>query len=158
MAISVGDQAPDFTLKRKAGDMIDVSLADYKGKKNVVLLFFPLAYTSVCTDELCSVSGGLSDYEGLNAEVLGISVDSPFVQEAWADASDIKVPLLSDFNKDVCQAYGCVHEDLLGFKGVAKRSAFVIDKEGAVRFVSISEDAGVVPDFDAIKSCLATLN
>ena len=158
MALSVGDQAPDFTLKRKAGDLIDVSLAEYKGKKNVVLLFFPLAYTSVCTDELCSVSGGLSDYEGLNAEVLGISVDSPFVQEAWAEASDIKVPLLSDFNKDVCQAYGCMYEDLLGFKGVAKRSAFVIDKEGTVRFVSISEDAGVVPDFDAIKSCLATLN
>jgi peroxiredoxin len=158
MALSVGDQAPDFTLKRKAGDLIDVSLAEYKGKKNVVLLFFPLAYTSVCTDELCSVSGGLSDYEGLNAEVLGISVDSPFVQEAWAEASDIKVPLLSDFNKDVCQAYGCMYEDLLGFKGVAKRSAFVIDKEGAVRFVSISEDAGVVPDFDAIKSCLSTLN
>lgn len=158
MAIAVGDQAPGFTLKRKAGDLIDVSLADYKGKKNVVLLFVPLAFTSVCTDELCSVSGGLNDYEGLDAEVLGISVDSPFTQEAWADANDIKVALLSDFNKDVCQSYGCMYEDLLGFKGVAKRSAFVIDKEGVVRFVSISDDAAVVPDFDAIKSCLSSLN
>ena len=158
MAIAVGDQAPGFTLKRKAGDLIDVSLADYKGKKNVVLLFVPLAFTSVCTDELCSVSGGLNDYEGLDAEVLGISVDSPFTQEAWADANDIKVALLSDFNKDVCRAYGCMYEDLLGFKGVAKRSAFVIDKEGVVRFVSISDDAAVVPDFGAIKSCLSSLN
>lgn len=158
MAISVGDQAPGFTLKRKAGDLIDISLADYKGKKNVVLLFFPLAFTSVCTDELCSVSGELSDYEGLDAEVLGISVDSPFVQEAWANSSDIKFPLLSDFNKDVCQAYGSMYQDLLGFKGVAKRSAFVIDKEGVVRFVSVSEDVTVLPDFGAIKSCLSSLN
>jgi glutaredoxin-dependent peroxiredoxin len=158
MALSIGDQAPGFTLKRKAGDLVDVSLADYKGKKNVVLLFVPLAYTSVCTDELCSVSGGLSDYEGLDAEVLAISVDSPFAQEAWAEASNISVPLLSDFNKDVCQAYGCMFEDLLGFKGVAKRSAFVIDKEGVVRFAAVSDDAGEVPDFDAIKSCLSGLN
>ena len=157
MAISVGDQAPGFTLKRKVGDLSDVSLSDYKGSKNVVLLFVPLAYTSVCTDELCSVSGGLNDYEGLGAEVLAISVDSPFAQEAWAEASDIKVPLLSDFNKDVCQAYGCMYEDLLGFKGVAKRSAFVIDKEGVVRFASVSEDAGVVPDFEAVKACLSSL-
>jgi peroxiredoxin len=158
MAISVGDQAPGFTLKRKDGDLSDVSLSGYKGSKNVVLLFVPLAYTSVCTDELCSVSGGLNDYEGLGAEVLAISVDSPFAQEAWAEASDIKVPLLSDFNKDVCQAYGCMYEDLLGFKGVAKRSAFVIDKEGVVRFASVSEDAGVVPDFEAVKACLSSLN
>jgi peroxiredoxin len=158
MAISVGDQAPGFTLKRKAGDLVDVSLADYKGSKNVVLLFVPLAYTSFCTDELCSVSGGLNDYEGLNAEVLAISVDSSFAQEAWAAQSDIKVPLLSDFNKEVCQSYGCMYEDLLGFKGVAKRSAIVIDKEGVVRFVSVSDDAKVVPDFEAIKSCLSSLN
>jgi peroxiredoxin len=107
---------------------------------------------------LCSVSGGLNDYEGLNAEVLAISVDSSFAQEAWAAQSDIKVPLLSDFNKEVCQSYGCMYEDLLGFKGVAKRSAIVIDKEGVVRFVSVSDDAKVVPDFEAIKSCLSSLN
>ena len=158
MPVNVGDQEPDFTMKRKTDDGLDdVSLADYKGKQNVVLLFVPLAYTSVCTDELCSVSGGLSEYEGLNAQVLGISVDSPFAQEAWAKDSNISVPLLSDFNKTVCDAYGCKYEDLLGFEGVAKRSAFVIDKEGVVRFASISEDAGVVPDFDAVKACLGGL-
>ena len=158
MAINVGDQAPDFTLKRKVGDLEDVSLADYKGEKNVVLLFVPLAYSGPCTEELCSVSGGLSDYEGRDAEVLAISVDSPFAQEAWAKDSDINVPLISDFNKEVCQAYGCMHEELLGFKGVAKRSAFVIDKDGVVRFVSVSDDASVLPDFEAIKSCLSELN
>ena len=158
MAISVGDQAPGFTLKRKAGDLSDVSLSDYRGSKNVLLLFVPLAYSAPCTDELCSVSGGLNDYESLGAEVLAISVDSPFAQEAWAEASDIKVTLLSDFNKDVCQTYDCMHEDLLGFKGVAKRSAFVIDKKGIVRFASVSDDASVFPDFDAIKACLSSLN
>jgi peroxiredoxin len=158
MSVNVGDQAPDFTLKRKTDDGLDdVSLADYRGKQNVVLLFVPLAFTSVCTDELCSVSGGLNEYEGLNAQVLGISVDSPFVQEAWAKDSGITLPLLSDFNKEVCDAYGCMYEDLLGFKGVAKRSAFVIDKDGVVRFVSVSEDAGLVPDFDAVKACLNDL-
>jgi len=157
MALSVGDQAPGFTLKRKAGDMVDVSLSDYKGKKNVVLLFVPLAYSSPCTDELCSVSGGLNEYEALDAEVLAISVDSPFAQEAWAEASNITVPLLSDFNKEVCQAYGAMFEELLGFKGVAKRSAFVIDKEGVVKFAAVADDAGEFPDFDAVKACLSGL-
>jgi peroxiredoxin len=156
---NVGDQAPDFTLKRKTADGLDdVSLADYKGKQNVVLLFVPLAYTSVCTDELCSVSGGLSEYEGLNAQVLAISVDSPFAQEAWAKDSNITLPLLSDFNKEVCGSYGCQYDDLLGFKGVAKRSAFVVDKDGVIRFASVSDDAGVLPDFDAVKACLNGLN
>lgn len=159
MSVSVGDQAPGFSLKQKTEEGLDdVSLADFKGKQNVVLLFVPLAYTSVCTDELCSVSGGLSEYEGLNAKVLGISVDSPFSQEAWAKENSITVPLLSDFNKEVCDAYGCKFEDLLGFKGVAKRSAFVIDKEGVVRFVSVSDDPQVLPDFSAVKECLASLN
>ena len=158
MALSVGDQAPDFTLKHKGDELGDVSLADYKGKKNVVLLFVPFAFTGVCTDELCSVSGGLSDYEGLDAEVLGISVDNPFAQEAWAKANDINIKLLSDFNKAASKAYGCLYEDFIGFAGVAKRSAFVIDKDGVVKYASISDDAGVVPDFDAIKSCLSGLN
>lgn len=99
MSLSVGDQAPGFTLKRKHADGLDdVSLSDYAGQKNVVVLFFPLAYTSVCTDEMCSVSQGLDAYDNLNAQVLGISVDSPFAQEAWANANDITIPLLSDFN------------------------------------------------------------
>ena len=158
MDISVGDRAPDFTLKSKSGDMEDISLSDYRDEKNVVILFFPLAYTGVCTDEMCSVSGGLADYDALNAQVLGISVDSPFAQEAWAKENDITIPLLSDFNKEVSAAYGSQFEDLIGFKGVAKRSAFVVDKSGVVRFASVSDDPTELPDFDAIKACLQALS
>lgn len=158
MGITVGDRAPDFTLKSKSGDdMKDISLSDYEGRKNVVILFFPLAYTGVCTDEMCLVSGGLADYDALDAQVLGISVDSPFAQEAWAEKNDIAFPLLSDFNKEVSAAYGAQFEELLGFRGVAKRSAFVIDKTGIVRFASVSDDPKVLPDFDAIKARLAEL-
>lgn len=159
MGITVGDQAPDFTLKSKSGDdMNDISLSDYRDSKNVVILFFPLAYTSVCTDEMCSVSGGLADYDALDAQVLGISVDSPFAQEAWAEKEGITIPLLSDFNKEVSAAYGSQFEDLIGFKGVAKRSAFVVDKSGVVRFASVSDDPTELPDFDAIKACLQALS
>ena len=159
MGITVGDQAPDFTLKSKSGDdMNDISLSDYRDSKNVVILFFPLAYTGVCTDEMCSVSGGLADYDALDAQVLGISVDSPFAQEAWAKENDITIPLLSDFNKEVSAAYGSQFEDLIGFKGVAKRSAFVVDKSGVVRFASVSDDPTELPDFDAIKACLQALS
>ena len=159
MGINVGDQAPDFTLKSKSGDdMNDISLSDYRDSKNVVILFFPLAYTGVCTEEMCSVSGGLADYDALDAQVLGISVDSPFAQEAWAKENDITIPLLSDFNKEVSAAYGSQFEDLLGFKGVAKRSAFVVDKSGVVRFASVSDDPTELPDFDAIKACLQALS
>lgn len=158
MGLKIGDKAPGFTLKQKTADGLkDVSLSDFQGKKNVVILFFPLVYTSVCTDEMCSVSQGLADYEGLNAQVLGISVDSPFAQEAWAKANNITAPLLSDFNKEVSAAYGSQFEALIGFKGVAKRSAFVVDKAGVVRFASVSDDPKVVPDFDAIKACLKSL-
>ena len=159
MGITVGDQAPDFTLKSKSGDdMNDISLSDYRDSKNVVILFFPLAYTGVCTEEMCSVSGGLADYDALDAQVLGISVDSPFAQEAWAKENDISIPLLSDFNKEVSAAYGSQFEDLIGFKGVAKRSAFVVDKSGVVRFASVSDDPTELPDFDAIKACLQALS
>ncbi len=158
MGTTVGDQAPDFTLKSKSGDMEDISLSDYRDNKNVVILFFPLAYTGVCTDEMCSVSGGLADYDALDAQVLGISVDSPFAQEAWAKENDITIPLLSDFNKEVSAAYGSQFEDLIGFKGVAKRSAFVVDKSGVVRFASVSDNPAELPDFDAIKSCLQALS
>ncbi|MDE2697960.1 MAG: redoxin domain-containing protein [Gemmatimonadota bacterium] len=159
MGITVGDQAPDFTLKSKSGDdMNDISLSDYRDNKNVVILFFPLAYTGVCTDEMCSVSSGLADYDALDAQVLGISVDSPFAQEAWAEKEGITIPLLSDFDKEVSAAYGSQFEDLIGFKGVAKRSAFVVDKSGVVRFASVSDDPTELPDFDAIKACLQALS
>ncbi len=157
MGINVGDRAPDFTLKSKRGDLEDIALSSFRGNRNVVLLFFPLAYTSVCTDEMCSVSGGLAEYDNLNAQVLAISVDSPFAQEAWADQNNISIPLLSDFNKEVSAAYGAQYQDLLGFIGVAKRAAFVVDKEGIVRYAEVSEDATVLPDFDAVKRCLSAI-
>ena len=155
MTVAVGDRAPDFTLKN--ADLEEVSLSSMRGK-NVVVLFFPLAFTSVCTEEFCGVSASIDDYKGLDAEILGISVDSPFSLQAWAEKEGITIQLLSDFNKEVSDAYGSQYEDLLGFRGVAKRSAFVVDKEGVVRFASVSEDAKVVPDFAAIKGCLESLN
>lgn len=155
MSLQVGDKAPDFTLKD--AQMNDVRLGDQL-HHNVVLLFVPLAFTSVCTAELCEVSSGLNAYKDLDALVFGISVDSPFSLKAWADKEGISIPLLSDFNRGVSAAYGAQYDELLGFEKVAKRSAFVIDKEGVVRLAEVSEDAKVVPDFEKIKGCLASLS
>ena len=154
MAIHPGDPAPDFTLKNT--DLEEVTLSSLRGR-NVVLLFVPLAFTGVCTQELCEISQGISAYSDLDAEVLGISVDSPFAQKAWAEQEGISIPLLSDFNREVCAAYGARYDDLLGLVGVAKRSAFVIDREGIVRYASVSDDAKVLPDFEAVKACLGSL-
>ena len=157
MAIATGTKAPDFTLKSKNEEgLADVALSDNFGKSSTVLLFFPLAFTSVCQDELCSIRDSLADYEGLNAQVYGISVDSPFSQVAFAQANGgFKFPLLSDFNKDVSAAYDVLFEYLLGFKGVSKRSAFVIDKDGTVVYSESSDDPKQLPDFEAIKAALA---
>ncbi len=155
MALQVGDSAPKFTLKNT--DLEDVSL-DAQLDQNVVILFVPLAFTGVCTAELCDISQGINSYEELGARVLGISVDSPFALKNWAEKEGINIPLLSDFNREVSAAYGAQYEELLGLKGVAKRSAFVIDKGGVVRYASVSEDAKVLPDFEAIKACLQDLN
>jgi peroxiredoxin len=156
MAIKVGDKAPGFSLPNTKREQ--VSLESFKGKSNVVLLFVPLAFTGVCTAELCEISAGLGSYQSLNAEVLGLSVDSPFSLGAWAEKEKITIPLLSDFNKEVSAAYGAQYADLIGLKGVAKRSAFVIDKQGIIRFASVSDDAKVLPDFAAIKACLESLS
>lgn len=156
MALNKGDTAPDFTLKTKTGDGLkDISLSAHRGKNKVVLLFFPLAFTPVCQDELCTVSGGLSDYSNLNAVVYGLSVDSPFAQEAFAQANAIKIPLLSDFNKTVATDYGVLAEELIGLKGVAKRSVFVIDEEGTIRFSWFSDNPRDLPVYDDIKAALA---
>jgi peroxiredoxin len=155
MALAIGSKAPAFSLKSKTADGLkDVALADTLGKKQTVLLFFPLVYTSVCTAEMCSVSQGLDAYKALDAAVYAISVDSPFAQEAWAKENKITVPILSDFNKDVAKAYDVLYADLLGFKGVAKRSAFVIGKDGVIKFASSSDDPKVLPDFGAIQAAL----
>lgn len=156
MALSTGTSAPQFTLKTKTSEgLADVSLADNLGKKNTVLLFFPFAFTSVCQEELCSVSAGFEAYESLNAVVYGISVDSPFAQEGWANANKITIPLLSDFNTEVASAYDVLYEDLLGFKGVAKRSAFVINAEGNIVYSWSSEDPHDLPNFDEVKAALS---
>lgn len=155
MALEKGKSAPDFVLKTKtANGLEEVRLSDRVGKKQIVLLFFPLAFTGVCQDELCTVSGGLDVYEKLDAEVLAISVDSPFAQEAFAKSAGITVPLLSDFNKEVSSAYDVLFEDLIGLKGVAKRSAFVIDRDGKIAYSWSSDNPKDLPSFDEIQSAL----
>ncbi|NBB79394.1 MAG: redoxin domain-containing protein [Verrucomicrobia bacterium] len=156
MALEKGTKAPDFTLKTKNADGLhDVTLSENFGQKKTVLLFFPLAFTSVCMDEMCTVNSGLQVYKDLNAEVYGISVDSPFTQEKMALVDNLQFPLLSDFNKEVSTAYDVLFEDLMGFKGVAKRSAFVIDEDGTIVYSESSDNPKQLPDFDAIKAALA---
>jgi peroxiredoxin len=156
MPIKAGDKAPDFTLVSDA--KAEVSLSDYSGK-NVVLLFFPMAFTSVCTDELCAMRDSIADYNNLNAEILAVSVDSPFTLEKFKEDQKLNFPLLSDFNKEVSRAYESLYENFVfGLKGVSKRSAFVIDKDGTVRYAEVLENAGNVPNFEAVKETLNKLN
>jgi peroxiredoxin len=156
MALATGTTAPNFTLKTKNNEgLADISLSDNLGKKKTVLLFFPLAFTSVCMKEMCDVSDSITAYNSLNAAVYGISVDSPFAQEQMAKVDGLKFPLLSDFNKEVSEAYDVLYADLLGFKGVSKRSAFVIDEKGIIIYSESSEDPHDLPNFDAIKAALA---
>ncbi len=159
MALNVGDKAPDFTLKSKSGsDLTEVKLSDYLGKSNTVLLFFPLAFTGVCTSEMCDISAGLQAYKDLNAEVIGISVDSPFAQEAWAKQEGISITLVSDLNKNTAAAYGVLLEDLAGIGSASARAAFVIDREGVIRYSEQTPTPKDLPDFDAIKAALGSLN
>lgn len=156
MSIQKGSKAPSFNLV--SSDTKEVNLKDYEGK-NLVMLFFPLAFTGVCTGELCSVRDSLQQYQDLNAEVVGISVDSPFTLDKFKKEQNYNFPLLSDFNKETAKAYGSLYNDfLLGMKGVAKRSAFVIDKDGVVQYAEVLEDAHDLPNFDAIKDTLKEIN
>jgi len=155
MALEIGQKAPDFKLVDS--DKNTVNLSDYKGK-SVVLLFFPLAFTSVCTQELCTVRDTLQDYQGLNAEVLGISVDSLFTLAKFKEEQNFNFPLLSDFNKEVSQAYGSLYEEFVhGMKGVSKRSAFVVDADGNIQYAEVLESAGDIPNFAAINETLQAL-
>lgn len=152
MALQVGDLAPNFTLYNS--DKKEVSLSDYKGK-NVVVLFFPLAFTGVCTTELCSIKDNISEYSDLNAEVLAISVDSLFTLEKFKAEQNLPFQLLSDFNKETATAYGAIYDEfVLGMRGVAKRSAFVVNAEGKIAYAEVLEDAGQVPNFDSVKAAL----
>jgi len=155
MSITLGQQAPNFTLRDTEKN--EVSLSQFAGKK-VVLVFFPLAFTGVCTTELCSLRDSIATYNQLNAEVIGISVDSLFTLDKFKKEQSLNFTLLSDFNKEVSTAYGCLYENfVLDMKGVSKRSAFVIDVQGAVQYAEVLESAGDLPNFEAIQACLATL-
>lgn len=159
MAIPVGSKAPDFTLKSKnASGLVDVKLSDNFGKKNTLLLFFPAAFTGVCTQEMCSISSGLNDYAGLNAAVIGVSVDTPFAQEAWAQKEKISIPLASDLNKEVAKKYDVIFPMLAGIGDTAARAAFVIDKNGVVQYSEQTPTPKDLPDFAAVKNALAKLN
>ncbi|MBC7413020.1 MAG: redoxin domain-containing protein [Bacteroidia bacterium] len=151
-----GDKAPNFTLVNT--DKQEVTLTQYEGK-NVVLLFFPMAFTGVCTAELCTVRDNITNYNQMNAEVLAISVDSPFALGAFKDKEHYNFQLLSDFNKTVSTAYSSLYETFaFGMAGVSKRSAFVIDKTGTIQYAEVLENAGEVPNLAKIKELLATLN
>lgn len=158
MAISVGSKAPDFTLKSKtASGLVDVKLSENFGKKNTVLLFFPLAFTSVCTQEMCDITAGLNAYNGMNADVIAVSVDSPFAQEAWAQKEKIGIKLASDLNKKTAEAYGTLLPDLIGLGAVSARAAFVIDKDGVVQYSEQTPTPKELPNFNVIKETLAKL-
>jgi len=152
MPLKKGDDAIEFKLPAKPKH--EINLGDYIGKEKVVLLFFPLAYSSVCSAEMCQMRDEWSQYESLGAKVFGISVDSPFVTDKFRQDEKIPFPILSDFNKEVSRQYGVLHEDLMGLKGVSKRSAFVIGKDGKVAYQWVSEDPGVQVKFDEIKAAL----
>lgn len=155
-AIQPGDLAPEFTLFTT--DKKEVSLADYRGK-NVVILFFPLAFTGVCTTELCSVRDNMSVYNGLNAVVLGISVDSLFSLDKFRQEQQLNFDLLSDFNSEVCNSYGAMYDTFVfGMKNVSRRAAFVVDAAGVVRYAEVLESAGDLPNFVAIQETLSQLN
>lgn len=155
MALQIDTKAPDFVLKTKdATGLSDIRLSDNFGKSKTVLLFFPLAFTSVCTTELCSVRDSLAAYETLGAKVYGISVDSPFTLEVFAKQEGLNFPLLSDFNREASEAYDVLFPELITLKGVAKRAAFVISEDGTILYSSSSDDPKVLPDFSAIQAAL----
>ena len=158
MPITVGTKAPDFTLKSKtAAGLADVTLSENFGKKNTVLLFFPLAFTSVCTQEMCDITAGLSSYTSVNADVIAVSVDSPFSQEAWAQKEKITIRLASDLNKKTAEAYGVLLPDLIGLGAVSARAAFVVDKNGVIQYSEQTPTPKELPNFNAIKETLAKL-
>jgi glutaredoxin-dependent peroxiredoxin len=163
MALSIGSKAPDFALSTKdASGVRLVKLSDNFGKTNTLLLFFPAAFTSVCTTEMCDLSEGFGTYEGLNTIVFGISGDSPFALEAWANQEKIRIPLLSDYDHSVARAYGVAYDSFLPeanlpLSGVAKRSAFIIDRNGVIQYAESSDNPKQLPNFDAIKARLKEL-
>jgi glutaredoxin-dependent peroxiredoxin len=154
MSVDVGSKAPDFTLTNQ--DRQPVTLSGQRGKP-VVLAFFPAAFSSVCTKELCTFRDSMAKLGEAKAQVYGISVDTFFTLKAFQDHEKLTFPLLSDFNKQVIRDYGVFNEDMIGLKGIAKRAVFVIDKAGIVRHREVLEDARNEPDYDKVFSALASL-
>jgi peroxiredoxin len=157
MPLAIGSQAPDFKLHESMNETHQLS--DYLGKKNVLLLFFPQAFTGVCTKELCGVRDDIARYQHSDAQVLAISVDSVFTLAQFKEAQQLNFPLISDFNKEVSTAYECIYDAFtpMNMKGVSKRSAFVIDKQGTIQYAEVLENAGEVPNFQAINEVLNRL-
>lgn len=153
MALAIGSPAPDFELPLKPGEA-PLRLADYRGEKPVVLLFFPLAFSSVCTTEMCTVAENLDAWHELDAEVIGISVDSPFVNQKFAEECGAKFPIVSDFNREVSPTYDALYDEILGLKGVTKRAAYVVDRNGKIAYAWVAEDAGLMPDLDAVMAAV----
>ena len=155
MPLKIGDTAPAFTLRNTEKEL--VSLKDFKGK-NVVLLFFPMAFTGVCTKELCDMRDSIGDYEKLDAQIIAISVDSVFTLGKWKEEQGFNFTLLSDFNKTVSKKYDTLYKEFVfEMKGVSKRSAFVIDAKGVIRYAEVLENAGELPNFEAVRSTLRSL-
>src|ERR1700677_440690 len=158
MAIKIGSKAPDFTLKSKTPTgLVDVTLSDEFGKKNAVLVFFPAAFTGVCTKEMCDITASLTQYANLNATVIGVSIDTPFAQEAWAKKEKIGITLVSDLNKKVIRDYDVVFPNLAGIGDTAARAAFVIDRHGIVQYSEQTPTPKDLPNFGAIQETLARL-
>jgi peroxiredoxin len=154
--IEIGQKAPEFSLYNSEKEKIQLS--DYKGK-NVLLLFFPLAFSSVCTKELCNIRDNMASYSHVNAQVLGISVDSVYTLAKFKEEQQLNFPLLSDFNKEVSASYDSLYETFgYEMKGVSRRAAFIIDKEGILRFMEILPKASQLPDFEAIRANLEKMS
>lgn len=154
-APAVGSSAPDFCLLRALGQA-PVTLTEHRGGP-VVVLFVPLAFSGTCTEELCRMSEDWDQWAALGAQVLGVSIDSPFANQKWADDMGVPFPVLSDFNKEAAKAYGVLQEDFFGLRGVAKRSVFVVDGAGRIAYVWISDDPGVLPPFAEVRDAVRAL-
>jgi len=155
MSLRIGDRAPDFSLFSSEKKL--VQLHDFKGK-NIVLLFFPLAFTSTCTKELCATRDDITTYNSLETEVLGISIDTPQSLARYKKDLELNFTLLSDFNNEVIRSYDVIYEEYsLGMRGVAKRAVYVIDTEGIIRYMEVLENAGTMPDLEAVKNSLRNL-
>ena len=154
MSIDVGAKAPDFELPNEDREPVRLSAQLQKGP--VVLAFFPAAFSSVCTTEMCTFRDSAAELNKVGAQVLGVSVDTFFALKAWKDAEKLNFPLLSDFNKTVIRQYGVVNPDMIGLKDIAKRAVFVIDKNGVVKHSEVLEDARNEPDYTKIKQALAS--